>query len=55
MRENQNTEWKESWRDEWLKWLCGFANAKGGCAGYWPERQGESGIERIFVACREAE
>ncbi len=20
-------EWKESWRDEYLKWLCGFANA----------------------------
>jgi ATP-dependent DNA helicase RecG len=28
--ENQNTEWKESWRDEYLKWICGFANAKGG-------------------------
>ncbi len=23
-------EWKESWRDEYLKWLCGFANADGG-------------------------
>ena len=30
MKENQNTEWKESWRDEYLKWLCGFANAEGG-------------------------
>ncbi len=30
MAENQNTEWKESWRDEYLKWICGFANAKGG-------------------------
>lgn len=30
MRENQNTEWKEAWRDEYLKWLCGFANAEGG-------------------------
>lgn len=28
--ESQNTEWKESWRDEYLKWICGFANAKGG-------------------------
>ena len=28
--ENQNTEFKESWRDEYLKWLCGFANAQGG-------------------------
>lgn len=30
MAENQNIEWKESWRDEYLKWICGFANANGG-------------------------
>ena len=30
MKENQHSEWKESWRDEYLKWLCGFANADGG-------------------------
>ena len=30
MSENQNVEWKESWRDEYLKWVCGFANAQGG-------------------------
>lgn len=30
MSENQNTEWKQSWRDEYLKWICGFANAQGG-------------------------
>ena len=30
MSENQNIEWKESWRDEYLKWICGFANAEGG-------------------------
>lgn len=30
MEESQNTEWKESWRDEYLKWICGFANAQGG-------------------------
>ncbi len=28
--ENQNVEWKESWRDEYLKWICGFASAQGG-------------------------
>ena len=28
--EQQNIEWKEIWRDEYLKWICGFANAKGG-------------------------
>ena len=30
MKESQHVEWKESWRDEYLKWLCGFANAEGG-------------------------
>ena len=30
MPENQENEWKESWRDEYLKWLCGYANAHGG-------------------------
>ncbi len=30
MPEQQNIEWKESWRDEYLKWISGFANAKGG-------------------------
>ena len=30
MNESQNIEWKESWRDEYLKWICGFANATGG-------------------------
>jgi len=30
MVESQNIEYKESWRDEYLKWLCGFANAQGG-------------------------
>lgn len=30
MPESQNIEYKESWRDEYLKWVCGFANAQGG-------------------------
>ena len=28
--ENQNTEYKRIWKDEYLKWVCGFANAQGG-------------------------
>jgi len=28
--ESQNTEWKETWRDEYLKTICGFTNASGG-------------------------
>ncbi|MNP95913.1 Divergent AAA domain protein [compost metagenome] len=30
MSESQNTEWKRSWHDDYLKWICGFANAVGG-------------------------
>ena len=30
MRESQNVEWKVKWRDEYLEWICGFANAQGG-------------------------
>jgi ATP-dependent DNA helicase RecG len=30
MSESQNIEYKSSWRDEYLKWICGFANANGG-------------------------
>jgi ATP-dependent DNA helicase RecG len=30
MSESQNIEYKQSWHDEYLKWICGFANAVGG-------------------------
>lgn len=30
MSESQNIGYKQSWRDEYLKWICGFANANGG-------------------------
>ena len=30
MSENQNVEYKLTWRDEYLRWVCGFANADGG-------------------------
>ena len=28
--ENLNVEYKESWHDKYLEWICGYANAKGG-------------------------
>jgi len=33
--ETQHIEFKATWRDEYLKWVCGFANAEGGvlCIG----------------------
>lgn len=30
LQENQNIEFKSSWEDDYLKWLCGFANSQGG-------------------------
>ena len=30
LKEDQNVEWKKSWQDDYLKWICGFANAQGG-------------------------
>ena len=30
MAESQNIEYKLTWRDEYLKWICGFTNAQGG-------------------------
>lgn len=30
MPEQQNVEYKQSWHDDYLKWICGFANASGG-------------------------
>jgi len=30
MPEAQNIEYKSSWHDDYLKWVCGFANAQGG-------------------------
>ena len=30
MKESQQLEWKETWRDEFLRGICGFANAGGG-------------------------
>lgn len=46
MNEDQSTEWKASWRDEYLKWLCGFANAQGGVLEVGRSDEGEVvGIE----------
>lgn len=34
MAEKQNIEWKAVWKDEYLAWICGFANAQGGNTVY---------------------
>ena len=30
LTENQQVEWKSTWRDDYLRWVSGFANAEGG-------------------------
>ena len=30
MAECQTIEWKTKWKDEYLEWVCGYANAQGG-------------------------
>ena len=29
-QESQTVEWKWAWQEEYLKWLCGYANTDGG-------------------------
>jgi len=29
-KENQITEWKQSWHEDYYKWICGYSNAYGG-------------------------
>ena len=41
MREHQHVEWKESWRDDHLRWVCGFANADGGVLEIGRDDDGE--------------
>ena len=41
MSEDQHIEWKITWRDEYLKWLCGFANAQGGVLEIGRNNKGE--------------
>lgn len=41
MKEDQSIEWKQNWRDEYLKWICGFANADGGVLVIGRNDQGE--------------
>ena len=34
-RECQNVEYKRSWQDKYLEWICGFANAQGAEMYIW--------------------
>ncbi|NEW79419.1 MAG: transcriptional regulator [Gelidibacter sp.] len=46
MNENQNIEWKSNWHNDYLKWICGFANANGGTIFIGKNDDGEAiGLE----------
>ena len=48
--ETQNVEWKRSWRDEYLAWICGFANAQGGILEIGRNDRGEVvGLRRVLA------
>jgi len=48
MAEDQNIEWKTNWNDEYLKWICGFANANGGKLYIGKDNKGEiTGLRNI--------
>lgn len=50
MPENQSIEYKRNWRDEYLKWICGFANSGGGTMFLGIDDTGEvKGIENYKV------
>ena len=50
--ESHIVEWKSDWRDEYLKWICGFANAQGGTLEIGKNDRGEvvgvTGVLRLL-------
>lgn len=52
MTEHQNIEYKQSWRDEYLKWISGFANADGGVLIIGKDDSGEivgvTGVKKLL-------
>jgi len=39
--EKQDIEFKQSWRDEYLKWICAFSNTSGGMLYIGVKNDGE--------------
>jgi ATP-dependent DNA helicase RecG len=44
MPEQQTIEYKSSWHEEYLDWICGFANAQGGKIYIGKDDNGKSKI-----------
>ena len=44
--ESHDTEFKQSWRDDYLKWICAFSNTRGGSLYIGVEDNGDiCGVE----------
>lgn len=50
MPEHQSIEWKKNWQDEYLKWICGYANAYGGTLFIGKDDNGN--VTGIMVLCK---
>ena len=47
--ETQTVEWKRAWRDEYVAWICGFANAQGGVLEIGKNDDGEVvGVRKVL-------
>lgn len=54
MIENQNKEFKTIWKDDYLKWVCGMANADGGIIYIGIDDKGKAvGINNITKLVKE--
>ena len=50
-KEDQNIEYKQSWHDEYLKWIFGFANAQGGLSSPLAEQKRMRKAGRSIETC----
>jgi ATP-dependent DNA helicase RecG len=50
MKESHIIEFKETWRDEYLKWICGFANAEGGVLIIEKNDRGGDGLKKKWAS-----
>ncbi len=48
MPEHQTIEWKESWHDKFLEWICGYANAYGGTLDIGKNDDGERWSDSVI-------
>jgi len=54
MMEKQNVEFKQVWKDEYLKWICGMANSNGGTLYIGLNDDGQIvGIDKAAVLLKE--